>query len=1191
MALPRQSSATGAMAGTPTTLKMKQSLADSSIKDFIKLDTFKTKFNARDFIEAISSKNVVQAQGNTQEFDPKPFIRNFESAVEELLRLRKKVQNKIDDLEDEAMAGENARKRKLGELGGAFDEVQTAFEQLDSRLGEVGKTAIRIGETGEQLETIDKQRTRATEAKDLIGYFIQFNSGGAKGLEALRGSGPEGKYKAAITAKRLALIAKEVDIPGTESARMNIEKFCEETERGILDQFDAAYKVGDREVMNRCAKTLLDFNGGASCVQAYVNQHEFFINRAMAEVELEGGGGEADDDNPQHLKPDPSLLSLYDDIRKTCQQEWSVIYQVFPNSASVMQQFVQRIFAQLVQTRIETTLSNAQSHYTSSLPYLRKLAACYAATAELVADLHKLDEKLVASNLGAPALTGILNRSFEDLFVPYVEGDRYIEVEQENMVERFRSCLRVFHEYAAQRAKNPPRNRAVKPPTTPLIPNAPNLPATTATAPSTTTTQTSPTSMLPQSPTAQSFNQMMTHFSTFAATMDRIGQDISVQIGLQAQTVQLTPEEMGMPSTDLMLKLLGIHVEAMKRCRELSQPGELPVLGRALCGMLIDVVGEKYLSAALEMIIEDCQYQDLRNEPDVNYLYLVQVSNKVLQLLQIHFQHTIVPIISLSPTIHRDMVSYKNDFMSGAETLLNNLLQKNIDAIVRWLSNLLAKQKKNDFRPRDDNSGLGVAVTLPCSQCCEFLAKVHSYAVKFLDGQNMEIYLTEIGTAFNGLLLDHFKKFYVTHAGGFILSKDLAKYQETITLFRIPALTECFDMLRELGNLFIVKPETLKTVVTEGHLSRIEPALLLPYLQMRIDWPSLTRVQKELFYAHGAQEQSVAGAGEGHRASTVGPAGHRGSRADLLRESDEHRFSVVSLEPAPHSSTSDAPTSTALAPAKLLTLDTASSEPLAVIAELVPSTAVSLYKRHVSDVKFEVASADEDGADNTALAHAIVAKSDLISGVYEGGLKTWECSIDLVNYLAETIHGDDVKGRKVIELGCGSALPGIYCLQQGAEVHFQDYNSDVLHLVTFPNILLNITLPPSSIQLDANNTFDATLDPASLSSIPTKLWSGDWGNLRAEFASLQEEQKFDLILTAETIYAAENHAKLFDLIRSVIKPGGIVLIAAKTNYFGCSGSLRQFEELVRTRGGGVCTVETVKVFAETVRREIVKLQF
>ena len=49
--------------------------------------------------------------------------------------------------------------------------------------------------------------------------------------------------------------------------------------------------------------------------------------------------------------------------------------------------------------------------------------------------------------------------------------------------------------------------------------------------------------------------------------------------------------------------------------------------------------------------------------------------------------------------------------------------------------------------------------------------------------------------------------------------------------------------------------------------------------------------------------------------------------------------------------------------------------------------------------------------------------SDLIPGVYEGGLKVWECAFDLVVYLANSdIH---FSGKSVIELGCGAGLPAI----------------------------------------------------------------------------------------------------------------------------------------------------------------------
>ena len=48
---------------------------------------------------------------------------------------------------------------------------------------------------------------------------------------------------------------------------------------------------------------------------------------------------------------------------------------------------------------------------------------------------------------------------------------------------------------------------------------------------------------------------------------------------------------------------------------------------------------------------------------------------------------------------------------------------------------------------------------------------------------------------------------------------------------------------------------------------------------------------------------------------------------------------------------------------------------------------VTLVRRDLFDVRFQIIHSDGQFAD---------AHSDLIPGVYEGGLKTWECSLDLV---------------------------------------------------------------------------------------------------------------------------------------------------------------------------------------------------
>jgi hypothetical protein len=41
--------------------------------------------------------------------------------------------------------------------------------------------------------------------------------------------------------------------------------------------------------------------------------------------------------------------------------------------------------------------------------------------------------------------------------------------------------------------------------------------------------------------------------------------------------------------------------------------------------------------------------------------------------------------------------------------------------------------------------------------------------------------------------------------------------------------------------VFLVRPEILKSYITEGYLGRIDPALLRPYLAQRSDWPSVEK--------------------------------------------------------------------------------------------------------------------------------------------------------------------------------------------------------------------------------------------------------------------------------------------------------------------------------------------------------------
>ena len=54
--------------------------------------------------------------------------------------------------------------------------------------------------------------------------------------------------------------------------------------------------------------------------------------------------------------------------------------------------------------------------------------------------------------------------------------------------------------------------------------------------------------------------------------------------------------------------------------------------------------------------------------------------------------------------------------------------------------------------------------------------------------------------------------------------------------YNSPALNERFEFIRQLGNIFLIQPDILKSYITEGYLGRIDTALLRPYLAQRSDW-------------------------------------------------------------------------------------------------------------------------------------------------------------------------------------------------------------------------------------------------------------------------------------------------------------------------------------------------------------------
>ncbi|KAG5300933.1 mitotic exit network interactor 1 [Histoplasma ohiense] len=136
---------------------------------------------------------------------------------------------------------------------------------------------------------------------------------------------------------------------------------------------------------------------------------------------------------------------------------------------------------------------------------------------------------------------------------------------------------------------------------------------------------------------------------------------------------------------------------------------------------------------------------------------------------------------------------------------------------------------------------------------------------------------------------------------------------------------------------------------------------------------------------------------------------------------------------------------------------------------------LTIPRREVFDIRAQLMAEDDADTNENAELISGLEKGDLKPTVYEGGLKTWECAIDLAKLVAAeeipSLLSDLAEGESgevhVIELGAGTAIPSLSILyhllsqpapqdrpRRSIRFVFADYNAAVLRLVTVPNILL-----------------------------------------------------------------------------------------------------------------------------------------
>jgi hypothetical protein len=672
--------------------------------------------------------------------------------------------------------------------------------------------AVQIGE---KLEELDKQRRRAQDANFLIQCWLELNETGdlISLQDVRRQGGGDGKVRCAVIARQLMKISQRLDpyswnqgngqkkIKGITNGvtgykgyntRELIEKFSETLEKDLLKQFDASYRKQNFDDMMECAKVLHDFNGGASVVALFVNQHQFFIDRTQLitdEVTTDGETWErlADpDSDPPGVEP--TLQALVDEVRIVLQEESFIIRSAFPYYEVVLTKFIQRIFQQSIQQRLEMVLEKADT--ISSLAFLRSLHSSRSYINGLVEDLkaHGLTEH---PDVCSAQTTLILDQQVEELFVPYLVGSSYIDRERRNLEELYSSLLFKFSIYHSRRKKVPTTFMAT------LAQQSSQLMATAKDA---------YIDRLDSSELTPTQKAIMLRVAGISANDNKNEIEVSEENGI-----------LSIPNAKRMLKWLA---EGVRRALELGTGSDIPKEVSTLLNLLLNSMGQVYIETALDAASDKALTQETsKTEPDLAYFPSLRSATTITNLMTRFTNTVLIRLAQSNTTVRRDMESKTKEAIRRMEDKSSIVIQRTIDVILNWITKTLANQKKADFRPKDDALGGGRAgsgyleslQTQTCSYICTFLARCLTLSLQALDGNNLEAFSSELAICTRDLLFEHFKKFQVNATGGLMVTKDMSRYVQTLKEWPTRKEVEgSLDVLSEIGNLFIIGPEALR---------------------------------------------------------------------------------------------------------------------------------------------------------------------------------------------------------------------------------------------------------------------------------------------------------------------------------------------------------------------------------------------
>lgn len=794
------------------------------MRSLLQLDNFLDGRTTTEFVEELSKDHIRKgAEVNNLEYlDPKPYIRTFESTLRHLKQLSEEAQRQKVAAQKEVEDYELNHSKNVLQLSSQVQSIVSEFDQLDREISSISK---KIDPLNQALNKITNSRERSMEAIFLIrAYHGFYTKEKYEPLEKLRvANSMDQKMKCATTVKNLIRLAKKINsltgnIPKVAKCEVTIEKYGETMEKALIDRFEVASENEDYEEMGRIAKLLFEFNGGSSVVLAFINMSDLIIDD---ETETEGVVSLLDNDDLWKALDDPStqVHDLFkneatehrlNSLKVSIKFHARIMQTVFENPTPVFKIMIQRIYAQMILNKVSTLLLYSQQ--AGSLAHVRVLHDLYILIGDFTKDMkdffvtNEFDENNDIGNT--------LDQCFADLFIDTLSDNSYFNLEKEmleNVIFGIAHPFNSANERALSRKELETKLQGIDNESSAL-----NM----SVVGTQTTVQEHSRFNLVESRRVRKFREFM-----------------KTRLDILRERVEAPSKDQELPSISQTRVVLSLAIETIARVLELS-PHKAADFSLEILELLVLDFGGLYVACGLE-VAYDTAVQEKANATTaqttrLDCLRIFSLTSEILFMLSSCIKSILLPCTVNNLPVRSRMISLTNTFIQKCELSLNLILESVMGYVTDRISHLLTTQKKKDFVCEMIDSNQDYTET--CEAISDFLIHTQGLLKVHLTNENYTNSLIKIGMITLNLILDHFKRFQVNTTGGIVLTQDVIRYQSVIDSWEIAELSEKFQLLREISNLFTVQPNLINSLIVEGHLAGLKISTVRQYISKRTDF-------------------------------------------------------------------------------------------------------------------------------------------------------------------------------------------------------------------------------------------------------------------------------------------------------------------------------------------------------------------